>query len=275
MSSTPETDDDDDMFIMKGGAASAVSIYTGFNNELKGDDGDDDDEDDDLLEARPRHRRRRRKSGGTVAMTSEAEDRETPSSSTAVDKDEATRPATSVFDSISADEENCDADAYRDNCVTEVDLMQRQAAISIANARRLLSTEANEEGIERDAELFARQEAERARRLDEIRPRATDTRDMPRPVPAVTPVNRQQPASSCSEGEAIVLRVRCADQSVKMKIRTTDPLLKMLRPFCTRFGFDVRRAVMEVDGEEIVEGDTPSTYDLEENSIVDVRLRKR
>lgn len=71
----------------------------------------------------------------------------------------------------------------------------------------------------------------------------------------------------------VVLKVRCGPNVHKLRIRKTDRLLKMLEPFCKKFGLDVSRAEMQVDGESVGKDDTPITYDLEDMMMVDVVIR--
>lgn len=72
----------------------------------------------------------------------------------------------------------------------------------------------------------------------------------------------------------VVLKVRCGQHTHKLRIRKSDRLLRMLVPFCKKFGLDASCAEMQVDGEPIEKDDTPLTYDLEDFMMVDVIIRK-
>lgn len=76
-----------------------------------------------------------------------------------------------------------------------------------------------------------------------------------------------------SDAIPVVLKVRCGSHIHKLRIRKTDRLLKMLVPFCKKFGLDAARAEMKVDGESVGKDDTPITYDLEDMMMVEVVIR--
>lgn len=74
-------------------------------------------------------------------------------------------------------------------------------------------------------------------------------------------------------GVPIVLKIRYKDKVKKMRIKTTTPLNRVTGPFCNSFGLDESKAVLEIDGDDVGENETPADYDLEDNNIVDLHIR--
>ncbi len=280
----PDSDDDDeDMFIMRGGASAAVSIYS--SAPITMDDDNDDDDDDDVIEVFEEKKKKKRGRRARLNDDLRPKSHEVVAIDDETDSNPTTTPAKpSVFSSL--DDDAVCVIPEDDPLVSVADDTQYRAQLAIANARELLGNKGDEEKIERDAELYAqRMAAENARRERHIK--AMVAMGKARAVPpkssspsstsgATIPNANAAPGAtqSASGGKPITLRVRAGANSIKMKILTSDPLRKMLQPFCTRFNIELSKAVMEVDGEEIEEGDTATTYDLEDNNIIDVRVRK-
>lgn len=284
-----DSDDDDDIFIQGGGAGAAVSFYSAKNLDDDDDDLDLDDDDDEstIVPVQPRGPRsrlnqglHRKKSAPVVAIPDD--DNKPP--------EEATVTKKSVFDADSEDDVEV-IPQVADARDFEGQLAQLRAMQAIESAKMLLD-KGDEQKIERDAMEYAKrvsaENAKRERSRDllarEKQARASPAH-LPRPPSGGSvagtsgPLNGNEASGATGDGDdesgdPILLRVRNGDNSIKVKFLTTHPLLRILPPFCIRFNIDLAKAVMEVDGETVEEADTAQTYELENNNIVDIRVRK-
>lgn len=283
-------EEEEDMFIQGGGATAAVSFYSA---ELDEDDDDKDlDEDSDgetpvpVQPRGPRSRLNRDLRPKSREKVIEIPD-EAPSEAPAVEKK-------SVFDN------NSDDDVIDVFDHVEVDVEGQQAHMRalalIEEANQLISTKGDERQIEMDAEEYAKRASAEAAKRDGSRERmarmnperSAGTKPPHLPHPSLSGGTTSPGSAGHANGNGvsatagaadgggvpITLRVRHGDNSIKMKILTTDPLRKMLAPFCGRFNIDASKAVMEVDGEIVEEVDTAATYDLENNNLIEIRVRK-
>lgn len=282
-----DSDDDDDIFIQGGGAGAAVSFYSAKNLVDEDDDLDLDDDDDEstVVPVQPRGPRSRLNQGlrgkKPAPVVAIPDDDDKP-------PDEATVTKKSVFDADADDDVDVIPEVADVNDF-EGQLTHLRAMQAIESAKMLLD-KGDEQKIERDAMEYAKRvSAENAKRerSRDLLAREKQARAAPAHLPqppnggtfAGTAGQLNGNKTSCTSGsggggEPITLRVRHGDNSIKVKVLTTDPLRKILPPFCTRFNIELTKAVMEVDGEEVEEADTAQTYELENNNIIDIRVRK-
>lgn len=261
-----------------------------------GEAEDDDDDDDDTLELptmAPKSKRKRsrapsrpKKQGEPVISLDSDSDidigADTPTYGTA-----AKKKAASVF---TASDDVVDVDLEPDEVNTAASKTQIAAERLLQQAkhqRKGLSLEAQ---LDKEAEMAAKHQAlilDKQREMERKKAQAEKAAaERTRYAAAAAPANnnnnnnnKNKPpsasADSVSGEDTILLRVRHGARVVKMKTLKADPLLNMLKPFCTKIGIELAKAVMEVDGEEVEEDDTANTYELEDNNIVEVRLRKK
>lgn len=283
--------EEEDMFVLNKGA-SAVSFYSQPTTQKESAEVVDDDDDDlELPSLAPKSKRKRGRartvtSAETITLDSDSDHD--------ANKVTPTKPS-SVFTS---DPEVVDVDL---DCGTGIGVDEVNTAVSktqIETARLLqkakyerqrnisleaqLEKEATMEAkhqaliLDRQQEMARKKELEEKAMAERAAKAARAAAERTSPV-KVKDKNIDTPVSAGTEdgdGATIVLRVRHGAKVVKMKILQAEPLLRMLQPFCEKIGVDVAKAVMEVDGVEVEENDTSQTYELEDNNIVEVRLRK-
>lgn len=190
-------------------------------------------------------------------------------------RSQAGRKKHSVFDTSSspgAEEEDDEGDG-----IEVVDLEEEEGddaedeAVrrSLAEARAVLNYQANEERIEKEALESARREVEardRAIELEEARKRKEREKEQE--------AERRRDKQIELGSMPIELKVQAkGGKSVKMRIRRADALVKVVGPFCEKFGLDKGRAALMVDGEEVADGETPDEYDLEDGMVVEVVIK--
>lgn len=183
----------------------------------------------------------------------------------------AVRKKYSVFDSSFGEEQE-----VRESAVEVVDLeeegddeVDRAVRKSLAEARAVLKFQANEERIEREAVKIAKMEVEakeRAVEQEERRKRLDREKE--------EEDRKQREKQRQTGGTPIELKVQAkGGKSVKMRIRRSDPLVKVVEPFCQRFGLHKGNAVLMVDGEEVGKDETPDEYELEDGMVVEVVIK--
>lgn len=286
MAPTPQPpalhDDDDDMFIRNRGTSSMISFYANDPTALA--DEDDDEDDEPLVDLPVKPVKRRRRKGHTRHAVENVIDLD-------ADDDSAVEvePSNSVFRTIPNDAAPVvDVDALiavendAVNCAALRTQQQAQHVLAIAKQHltssledRIAAEAARDARVEA-ARIQAKTESERSARLQaaQVERAACQAAQNYSCAAARADSSSMQGESGGKKGAPITLRVRCGDKSIKMKIHRTDSLRKMLPPFCKKFGLKLAKAIMEVDGEEVDETDTADTYDLEDNCLVDVRVRK-
>lgn len=279
-------DDDDDMFIRNSGASAAVSIYASEPAA-----GDDDDDDDDLSTAAlpvvPAKRRRRRRGRLHHARPAPAQVIDLDGDGS----DDATLRPSSVFTTIRDDDVAVvDVDSFaavEDDAVTSAAARtQLQAQLALASAKQHLRGAPLEERLAEEAAREAHIEAARAeasasaerreREKAAARERAAREAATEASLSAARAAKAgANPAAAepVAAGPVVTLRLRCGNNSVRVKLPRADPLRKMLPPFCARFNLDMAKAIMEVDGEEVEKEDTADTHDLDDDFLVDIRVR--
>lgn len=263
----PSDDSDDDMFV-SGGMSKHVSFYSRFatNDSSALDSASDDDPPPSFPVKRPdrgrgrgRGRPSKRTRGISKGRGAAVRRPSRPTSVFDVDADDEDGEPDGVID-VDADDE-IPVKQYTPDTLNPTDV---KAARALASAR-LVTDDADEERIAAEAEQMARQRADRLEReaeAEKARQRASSLAAMKAVEPSQTPV------------QGIILKVRLDNKRVKsMQIRKTDRLMKVLKPFCDRFDIDLAHAKLQVDGEDVEPGDTPITYDLEDNMVVEVVVR--
>lgn len=172
---------------------------------------------------------------------------------------------TSVFDISSGDEDDVREATPLDD-MPRRDSMDEAAERQLANARRVLES-ASTNRIQAEAQI----EAERDMRGLEMKREEEKRRKAEKAKDADAEIKR---IAALSSAKPILLKVRCADKATMVKIRRTDPILKILPHFCKKFGLDVQLARMLFDGEDVTDEDTPDRLELEDKMVIDVVLRK-
>lgn len=253
--------DDEDIFL-HGGVAKPISMYSMNLAKTSGviSSDDDDDDDDVVVEVVPQKRRRGRatKRGRGAAQAGTARTSAAPAEPRKPRKEKA-----SVFEISSGEEDGDEVVEVTPRDFVDVDHQDVTAAESVARAHALLANQANEEHIAAEAEQLARVESDRAERL----------REEERQREEAEKKREEAKAKALANAKPIQFKVRSGTNLIKMRIRTSDPLIKMLGPFCKKFGLDASKAVMQIEGEDVGENDTVETHDLEENMIVEVVIR--
>ncbi|CDF37220.1 unnamed protein product [Chondrus crispus] len=262
--------DDEDIF-MQGGIPKPISMYSSAFatapqvTDLDADDDDDDDDDIALnLDAftKPRRRGRPSKRARTSANTTASQKQATAKNAAHGTK----QKNRSVFDISSGEESDEVVVVESHNDETNMDAHDKSVAASLAQARAVLATQANEEKIAADVQRLAKEQSERVERSrcqekqrqesERVRKQAEEAR-----------------LKAAQTAAPVQLKVRSGQNQIKMRIRRSDPVLKMLGPFCKKFDLNLPNAVMQFDGEQVEESDTPDTLELEEGMLIDVITR--
>ncbi len=276
--------DEDDMFIKPGAGSGLASIYststtTPTTTRPKRNDSDNDDEDDEMDEL-PKVSTKRKRRGRTKKNTSGSLDKAIDVDAVDVSEDAAKQKSASVFSvSPSINPVNVvDVDELEDEVNSAAAQTLIRTAIVLEKAKGKRGAPSLEDRLEEESTFEARRHAEELRKIDEPK-KGTSKHDSRSQLGGLRKESTSDDVSGGSstqdaKGPAIKLRVRYEETVVRMKILKSDPLKKMLEPFCHRVKLDSAKAVMEVDGEEVEDDDTPNTYELEDDNLVDVRLRK-
>eukprot|EP00177_Eucheuma_denticulatum_P006663 GFKZ01012126.1.p2 GENE.GFKZ01012126.1~~GFKZ01012126.1.p2 ORF type:complete len:275 (+),score=61.90 GFKZ01012126.1:1753-2577(+) len=140
---------------------------------------------------------------------------------------------------------------------------------SLAEARAVLNFQANEERIEKEALESAKREVEaRERAMEQEEARKRQRREKEEED------KRKREKQAEVGGTPIELKVQAkGGKSVRMRIRRADALLKVVGPFCDKFGLDNRKAALIVDGEAVGDGETADDYDLEDGMVVEIMIK--
>lgn len=258
-----DSDDDEDIFTM--GNARPLSIYSADfrtgNNQISSSSEDEAVQvrvaplQAQNKRGRPAKRGRKGRAG-TAAR----------SSLQAAAPPKVKKAKVSVFDISSGDEDEVEEVTPRSISPPRRDSMDEAAALQLANARRALEN-ANEKQIQEEAESLAYRDI----MLAEIK--CEEEKKRKARLAKIEEVKKKRVAALATE-TPIVLKVRCDDKATMVRIRRTDPVLKMLPHFCKKFGLDVGLARMLCDGEDVTNEDTPDGLDLEDKMVIDVVMRK-
>lgn len=257
MSINLNSDSDDDLFF-QGGRPVPSSVYT-ISHEAPASSDDEDKPSFATPTKRPRGRPRH------VAAPIELPRKEK-------------RPKTSVFEISSDDEPTV---VQRE----EPDEHDQSVSVALAHARAVLA-QGDEDTLAREAE--AEISRERAlREQEEEERRHTEELERSRKEAAAVEARKSQQqhqasAAAAQSGavqnsqDAIQFQVRMDEaRKIRVRIRRTDPLLKILPAFCRKYGLLAKDVVMRVDGENVEENDTPESLDCDDGMQIDVAMRKR
>lgn len=266
---------DEDIFTRGGGVRNNVSIYDELKRGNFERDSDDSDEGTETL----RERAQRRKPGKSAKRRRPNGNEDGAKKKKKEDAARA-REMTSVFDSDGSSNDEVEMvpesgvrvqafDVDADEEVPSMALIdddEDDAAVRrvLERTRRIAAALTDESRINLEAELEVRKHLELEARVREAR--EAEARAKKNAEEALT---RAQPA-----GRPIVLKVRCGTTMEKrMRIKTTSPLLMVVKPFCKEFGIDDRNVYMQIDGENVEEGQTPEDFELEDNFVIDLLTR--
>lgn len=254
----------EDIFMQNGGVqvesmystAPSGTANSYYNNcDDMPENGEDEEDEEPILitpKVKKRHRGRVTKSHSDKLSNEDKEHQ--PKESKKPKKKNA-----SVFDVSSGDEEVQIVSPTPRIVHESADL---EAKKSLASARAILAMH-SEYRISQEAEEAARQDVEQSERL----------RKQERQKKNVSNIVKSPPRVDTSAIHPIVLKVRYEKFSSRMKIRSTDSILKMLKPFCQKYNLDHRKFVMECDGDQVTETDTPEGLELEDDMVIDIFQR--
>ena len=71
----------------------------------------------------------------------------------------------------------------------------------------------------------------------------------------------------------LVLRIPGETKPFKLKMGTQKPFLKLKEVFCDKFGYQAKDVDFIMDGDVIGPDSTPEEFDLEDDDIIDVRIK--
>lgn len=139
----------------------------------------------------------------------------------------------------------------------------------LENVNRLLNQ--GEDALTKQAEDMARREANiEVERQENIEREKERLLEVQRRNKAAQPVKQ----NAVKQGAPIKFKVQMGDNRMAVRVRTTDPLLRMLKPFCDKYGVDASTVVMKVDGEIVGEKDTAETLECDEGMQIDVEAKR-
>jgi hypothetical protein len=97
--------------------------------------------------------------------------------------------------------------------------------------------------------------------VDDIHPKSIDTADQ---------------SNGRSTEAVVVIKVRFIDgtnlKPIAVRIRRSDPIVKIRESVCSRANHDPRHVVFFLDGEVISDKDTPDSLDVEDNTLIDAEI---
>lgn len=235
----PDDPDSDTELLAQDGGAKMVSYYSKFDDDGEDDEDDDDDDDDFDLIAVSLVRDRKRPRG----------------------RPPKSRPLPKKARSKTVFEISDDEDTFRITRVheKELDAKDKEASLAAQRAREVLAASITEniqqeQAIRKAEEHRVEEEAQR-RRIKEQKEIAK----------RIAPQNKQQ--------QGVVFKARHGDKVKKVRMRTTDPVIKLLPKFCEDFELELNKVYMEFDGEEVGNDDTLASLEIEQDMIVDVFVR--
>lgn len=243
-----DSDNDDDVFIKQ--PTNIRSMYSVLDNDIQDSVSDEDNSSDEEQQTPlSNHKRKKPTKRGRGRPPSAKKPKPPPNPP----------PVDDGIIHISSDDDISSSPIF-----STPDTRDQAAARALARAEAVLQN-AKESHIVAEADAIVRRDAlaERAREVAKMWQQQEQQ--------TTTPVRSVASANDTP----IMLKVRAPGHTLKMRIRTNDPLKKMLEPFCKKFGLDVAAAVMEVDGEQVDDMDTAATYDLTDNEMVDIRILSR
>lgn len=144
---------------------------------------------------------------------------------------------------------------------TAEDIQTRITRERARMAIRLADTN-HDEIYEREMEIAARNRMQKERRLREERQRLESAQTA-------------QKSQGESNVPTLVLKLRHKSMEAMFKIRQTDSVTKVLPRFCEKHGLQAVNMYLEVDGEEVEQGQTANDLELEDGMLVDVLQRRR
>ncbi|CAN8063195.1 unnamed protein product [Agarophyton chilense] len=233
--------DSDTELLCHSGGSKIVSYYDRLTNNANIDDNFDDDEDDNFdvlaFASKPPKKRPR---GRTPKKGSQPPHKKLATEDKTVfeisDDDEVVVVATSE----------------------KLDKEDIEAKLAAQRARNLLA-ESTKDNSDMDEAIRVQEEARLEREAAVKRKQDAER----------TALEKRQR----SKPEGIIFKARHGNQIKKVRMRTTDPLRKLLPRFCTDFGLDLKKVYMEFDGEEVGPEETPESIELEQDMIVDLYVR--
>lgn len=271
------SDEEEDMFVKPGAGSGLSSIYStsmASNNTAKtvdseNEDEDEDDDMDELPKTPVKRKRRGRPKKSSTSASNGAIDLDADDLNANNGGKDSTESVFSANPCINATAV-VDVDAIEEDEVNSTATQTLlQTAILLEKAKGKRGGPSLEARLEEESTREARRHVEKNIEQDKL---TTKRKNIPRTIPLKDngSVNQREERNA----PTIRLRVRYEKEVVKMKILKSDPLIMMLKPFCERTKLDLNKAVMEVDGEEVDDDDTPDTYDLEDDNLIEVRCRK-
>ena len=233
------SDSDDDLF---GGR---ITIAT--HHDIDNSDSDSDFDDPAPVVKKKKRGRKPKDSSGTSPTTTPRRPKKQDSGVVIIDSDDDEPTTTSPY--------------------TPKNNNDIRAEEVLANINRVLK-EKSVENIERQAQELARHDLEVEIQKREERERQKQDKEAAEAPHLIPPSNEQ--------GLPIMFNLRMNDDMrTAVRIRQTDPLLRMLAPFCKKFSIDPQTVVMKVDGDVVTASDTPLSLDCDEGMQIDIELKRQ